>query len=61
LLAGLRHVEPGEPLKRELSHVVECVMNGRQPLCTAEDSIYALKVCLAALESIGSGKSVNIA
>ncbi|MCC7477317.1 Gfo/Idh/MocA family oxidoreductase [bacterium] len=60
LLAGLRHVERGEPLKRELEHVVQCVMDGSQPLCTAEDSIYALSVCLAALKSIEIGASVAV-
>ena len=51
---GLRSVPAGEPLKRELESVVGNVLDGTQPLSTAEDSVYALRVCLAALESAES-------
>lgn len=60
LLSGIREVPPGDALEAELADVVECIGNGRQPLSTAPDSIYALKVCLAALESIASGRSVSV-
>ena len=60
LLAGLRNVPHGEPLKRELESVVSCVLDGTAPLCTAEDSVYALSVCLAALHSCESGMAMAI-
>jgi UDP-N-acetylglucosamine 3-dehydrogenase len=59
LLGGLRAVPPGEPLKNELASVVQCVMEGQPPICGAEDSIYALKVCRAALRSIEDGVAVQ--
>jgi UDP-N-acetylglucosamine 3-dehydrogenase len=61
LLAGLRTVPPGEPLKNELASVVQSVIDGTEPVSTAEDSIYALQVCKAALRSIESGGSVSCA
>jgi UDP-N-acetylglucosamine 3-dehydrogenase len=61
LLSGIREVPQGDALEAELADVVECITNGHQPLSTAPDSIYALKVCLAALESIASGASVPVA
>ncbi len=60
LLAGLRNVPAGEPLKNELESVVQSVLDGSPPVCTAEDSIYALSVCLAALQSIETGQAVAV-
>jgi UDP-N-acetylglucosamine 3-dehydrogenase len=60
LLSGLRPVPPGDALEIQLSSVVECVLNGTPPVSSAEDSIYALRTCLAALESIKSGQSAPI-
>jgi UDP-N-acetylglucosamine 3-dehydrogenase len=60
LLAMLRPVPPGDALQNELRSVVHSVESGTPPVCTAEDSIYALSVCLAALQSIDSGKAVQI-
>ncbi len=57
LLAGLRPVPEGEPLKNELTSVIANVVDDTEPLCTAEDSIYALSVCMAALKSVDSGSS----
>jgi UDP-N-acetylglucosamine 3-dehydrogenase len=61
LLAGLRQVPAGEPLKNELASVVASVLGGAPPVCTAEDSVYALSVCLAALQSIETGQAVAVA
>lgn len=47
-------VTPGEPLKAELESVIASVEEGTEPACSAEDSIHALRVCLAALRSIQS-------
>jgi UDP-N-acetylglucosamine 3-dehydrogenase len=60
LLAGLRPVPKGEPLRNELQSVVNSVISGQPPVSTAEDSIYALKVCHAALQSIEQGHSVRV-
>jgi UDP-N-acetylglucosamine 3-dehydrogenase len=60
LLAMLRPVPPGDALGNELHSVVHSVVDGTPPVCTAQDSIYALSVCLAALESIDSGQAVAI-
>ncbi|MCH7472426.1 Gfo/Idh/MocA family oxidoreductase [bacterium] len=60
LLARLRTVPPGEPLQNELESVVASVQNGTKPVCSAEDSVYALSVCLAALKSIATGQAVAV-
>ena len=49
------------PLRNELQSVVGSVLSGTAPVSTAEDSIYALKVCHAALQSIEQGHSVRVA
>jgi len=53
-------VVKGEPLRREVENVVDAVTNGQEPLATAEDSMYALKVCLAAVNSTETNSAVNI-
>jgi len=53
-------VPAGEPLKNELQSVVQSVVDGTAPVCTAEDSVYALSVCLAALRSIETGQAVEV-
>ena len=60
LLAGLRNVPQGEPLRNELESVVRSVVDGTPPVCSAEDSVYALRVCQAALKSIATGQSVAV-
>jgi UDP-N-acetylglucosamine 3-dehydrogenase len=60
LLASPIEFNKGEPLRREVESVVEAVLAGRPPVSTAEDSVYALKVCLAAVESIKSHQAVGI-
>ncbi len=47
-------VTAGEPLRAELESVIASVEQGTAPACPAEDSIHALRVCLAALRSIES-------
>jgi UDP-N-acetylglucosamine 3-dehydrogenase len=53
-------VVKGEPLRREVENVVDAVINGQEPLATAEDSMYALKVCLAAVHSTETNSAVAI-
>lgn len=60
LLAGMRPVPAGEPLRNELTSVIANVMDDTEPLCTADDSIYALSVCKAALDSVESGRSQQV-
>ena len=60
LAAGSRQFDKGEPLRREVESVVSSVINGTKPVSTAEDSVYALNVCLAALKSIKQKMAVEI-
>ncbi|MDQ3024127.1 MAG: Gfo/Idh/MocA family oxidoreductase [bacterium] len=48
LLVEQHTVENAEPLRREITDVVNAALNGTAPSSTAEDSVYALRVCLAA-------------
>lgn len=60
LLAEPRTIEKAEPLRREVEDVVNAALNGTQPSATAEDSVYALRVCLAAVDSIKTGNAVSV-
>ena len=44
-------IDREEPLKRELSHFIECVRTGKRPLVTGEDGLKALQVAIKAIES----------
>ena len=37
-------IEPGEPLREELAHFIECVSTGQQPLASAEDGVAIVRV-----------------
>lgn len=37
-------LEPGEPLREELAHFMDCVNNGREPLASAEDGLAIVRV-----------------
>jgi len=60
LLSGLRPVPAGDALENQLASVVQSILDGTPPVSSAGDSIYALRACLAALESIKSGQAVAI-
>jgi len=47
------------PYLLEQEHFVSCILEGRKPDITPEDALEALKVSLAALESIETGKIVR--
>ena len=49
-----------DPYTAEIRHFVECVRDDKEPAVTAVDAVAALKVCLAALESIKTGQPVNL-
>ncbi|MEM2702649.1 MAG: Gfo/Idh/MocA family oxidoreductase [Candidatus Bathyarchaeia archaeon] len=49
-----------EPLKLELQHFVDCVLNNREPLVSGVDGVKALKVAEAALKSAVKGCVVKV-
>ncbi len=50
-----------EPLKLELQHFAECVLEKRKPLVTGEDGFRALRVAEAALLSSAKNKAIKMA
>jgi len=54
-------IEKREPLKIELEHFIQCVMEGKKPLVSGEDGLHALKVAVKALESAKKDKVVKLA
>jgi len=44
----------------EIRHFIDCIIHDKTPRVTVDDAIYALKIGLAALESIETGLPVNI-
>lgn len=48
------------PYKQELRHFIDCIEQGTQPLVTAEDAYEALRIALAALESMETGQPVTL-
>ncbi|MFM9278223.1 Gfo/Idh/MocA family protein [Paenibacillus jiagnxiensis] len=56
---------PESPLRegtyyRELKHFMDCIATGNEPQITAEDGLEALRISLAALESMETGKPVTL-
>ncbi|HMN29651.1 MAG TPA: Gfo/Idh/MocA family oxidoreductase, partial [Caldilineaceae bacterium] len=49
------------PYYAELAHFLDCVSNGRPFLVTPQDALMAVKVALAAIESVGTGRPVKLA
>jgi len=49
-----------EPLKLELEHFVNCVLNGKTPLVTGIDGVKALKIAGGILASSATGKIVKL-
>ncbi len=49
-----------DPYTSELRHFIDCVKNKKKPLVTTQDAVNALKVSLAALESIETGQPINL-
>lgn len=49
-----------DPYTSEIRHFVDCVINDKPPAVTIDHAVSALKVSLAALESIKTGKPVDI-
>lgn len=49
-----------EPLKAELQHFVDCIVEKKKPIVTGEDGVRALAVATAAIESSIRNKAVQI-
>ncbi|MBN1677484.1 MAG: Gfo/Idh/MocA family oxidoreductase [Candidatus Thermoplasmatota archaeon] len=49
-----------EPLKRELNDFIAAIAEGRPPLVTGESAMQTLRIAEAALESMRSGKKVQL-
>ncbi len=49
-----------EPLKAELQHFVDCIVEKKKPLVTGEDGVKALKVATAAIESSAKNTAIQL-
>lgn len=49
-----------EPLKAELQHFVECIVEKKNPLVTGEDGVKALEIATAAMESSAKNTAVQL-
>ncbi len=49
-----------EPLKAELQHFVDCIMEKKKPLVTGEDGVRALEVATAAMQSSAKNKAIQL-
>ncbi|HUJ84866.1 MAG TPA: Gfo/Idh/MocA family oxidoreductase [Candidatus Acidoferrales bacterium] len=49
-----------EPLKCELQHFAECVIEKKKPLITGEDGVKALQIAEAAMQSSAKNRAVNL-
>lgn len=49
-----------EPLKVELQHFAECIMEKKKPLITGEDGIKALQIATAALQSSAKKTAIKL-
>lgn len=49
-----------EPLKCELQHFAECVLEKKKPLITGEDGVKALEIAQAAMQSSAKNRAVNL-
>ena len=52
------NIENAEPLKKQVEHFVDCVMNDKAPMTGAADGVNVVKVLKAAEESLATGKTV---
>ena len=50
-----------DPYYQELAHFVDCIVNDATPRVTAHDALMAVKIALAAIESVRTGQVVEIA
>jgi UDP-N-acetylglucosamine 3-dehydrogenase len=49
-----------EPLKLELQHFAECVLEKKKPLITGEDGVKALEIAQAAIQSSAKNRAIKV-
>jgi UDP-N-acetylglucosamine 3-dehydrogenase len=49
-----------EPLKAELQHFADCIMEKQKPVVTGEDGVKALSIAIAALKSSAENKAIRL-
>jgi len=49
-----------EPLKQEIQHFVDCIVDKKKPLVTGEDGLRALEVATAAMQSSTKNKAIQL-
>jgi len=49
-----------EPLKCELQHFAECILENKKPLITGEDGVKALEIAEAAMQSSAKNRAINL-
>ena len=49
-----------EPLKMELQHFVDCIVEKKKPIVTGEDGVRALQVATAAIKSSAKGMAIKL-
>jgi UDP-N-acetylglucosamine 3-dehydrogenase len=49
-----------EPLKCELQHFAECIIEKKKPLIAGEDGVKALEIAQAAMQSSAKNRAINI-
>jgi UDP-N-acetylglucosamine 3-dehydrogenase len=49
-----------EPLKAELQHFVDCIVNKTEPIITGEDGVKALEIATAAMQSSAKNRAIQI-
>lgn len=49
-----------DPYFGQLQHFLECIRNGQEPIVTAEDSLKAMEIALAAIESVRTSQPIDM-
>lgn len=49
-----------EPLKTELQHFVDCIVEKKKPLITGEDGVRAIEVATAAIQSSAKNRAIKL-
>jgi UDP-N-acetylglucosamine 3-dehydrogenase len=49
-----------EPLKAELQHFVDCIVDKREPIITGEDGVKALEIATAAIQSSAKNRAIQL-
>ena len=58
--SGMGVHERNHGFRQEMEHLVDCVLNDRQPLVTGEDGRAALEIIMGAYESAATGRRVEL-